>query len=90
MILIGIHVWIQESLFVVFVSILGIVLSLGEVRNKMLWLEAEYKALRYASCEAMWLIHLLHDLGLRNLSYATLYSDSKSSITFAHNPVLHE
>lgn len=81
-------------------SVTGLCLFLGN--SMILWkskkhdivarstTEAEYKALSSAACEAVWLLHLLRDLGVHNLNRAILYCDSKSTISIAHNLVLHE
>lgn len=52
--------------------------------------KAEYKALSSTACEVVWLLHLLKDLGVRNLHHVVLFCDSKSTISIAHNPVLRE
>ncbi|XP_022568279.2 uncharacterized protein LOC111211462 [Brassica napus] len=51
--------------------------------------EAEYRALALASCEMMWLTHLLKDLRVW-ASTVVLYSDSTAAIYIATNPVFHE
>lgn len=52
--------------------------------------EAEYKALALASCEMMWLTHLLKDLRVHAYAVHVLYSDSTVAIYIATNPVFHE
>lgn len=52
--------------------------------------EAEYRALAQASCEAQWLIYLLHDFGVKSSLPAILYCDNRSALHIAANPVFHE
>ncbi|XP_019150318.1 PREDICTED: uncharacterized protein LOC109147132 [Ipomoea nil] len=52
--------------------------------------EAEYKAMALAACEIQWLIYLLETLEVKMEGLAVLYSDSKSAIAIAENPVFHE
>ncbi|XP_019163072.1 PREDICTED: uncharacterized protein LOC109159415 [Ipomoea nil] len=52
--------------------------------------EAEYRAMALAACEIQWLIYLLETLEVKMEGPAVLYSDSKSAIAIAENPVFHE
>lgn len=52
--------------------------------------EAEYRAIVAATCELQWLSFLLHGLGLQPASPPILFSDSKSAIAIAENPVFFE
>ncbi|XP_019198409.1 PREDICTED: uncharacterized protein LOC109192289 [Ipomoea nil] len=52
--------------------------------------EAEYRALALAACEIQWLYYLLEVLEVQLGEAAILFSDSKSVIAIAENPVLHE
>lgn len=52
--------------------------------------EAEYRALAFTTCEVQWLLYLLKDLKIPHLSPANIYTDSKSALCIAQNPVLHE
>lgn len=52
--------------------------------------EAEYRALALASCEIMWLTHLLKDLRVCASTVPVLYSDSTAAIYIATNPVFHD
>ncbi|GAA0164728.1 transmembrane signal receptor [Lithospermum erythrorhizon] len=52
--------------------------------------EAEYRAMAQASAEVTWLVRLLADLGVCNLTPVTLYYDNNSAIHIAKNPIFHE
>lgn len=52
--------------------------------------EAEYRALALTTCEVQWLSYLLKDLCIPDSSPAVIYTDSKSALCNAKNPVLHE
>ncbi|KAK2416966.1 putative mitochondrial protein [Trifolium repens] len=52
--------------------------------------EAEYRALSTATCELLWMLHLLKDLGLTCDKLPVLYCDSQSAVHIASNPVFHE
>ncbi|GJR17190.1 putative reverse transcriptase domain-containing protein [Tanacetum coccineum] len=52
--------------------------------------EAEYRAMASATCEVMWILKVLKDLGLDGLVLVTLFCDNKSAIQIAANPVMHE
>uniref|UniRef100_A0A7C9CV32 Reverse transcriptase Ty1/copia-type domain-containing protein n=1 Tax=Opuntia streptacantha TaxID=393608 RepID=A0A7C9CV32_OPUST len=52
--------------------------------------EAEYRAMASTCCELVWLLALLKDLGLANLTPVTLYCDNQAALHIAANPVFHE
>ena len=52
--------------------------------------EAELRALKKGVCEGMWLKDILQDLYLFPGKNMMLYSDSKSAIAMAKNPVQHD
>ncbi|XP_019179838.1 PREDICTED: uncharacterized protein LOC109175035 [Ipomoea nil] len=52
--------------------------------------EAEYRALALATCEMQWLFYLFEVLEVCLKDTAVLFSDSKSAIAMAENPVFHE
>jgi hypothetical protein len=52
--------------------------------------EAEYRALSTATCELIWMLHLLKDLGVTCEKLPILYCDSQSAVHIASNPVFHE
>ncbi|XP_019435915.1 PREDICTED: uncharacterized protein LOC109342375 [Lupinus angustifolius] len=52
--------------------------------------EAKYRALAMASCEAQWLISLLDDLKFSNSSHVPLFCDNISASYIAANPFFHE
>ncbi|KAJ0492486.1 putative RNA-directed DNA polymerase [Helianthus annuus] len=52
--------------------------------------EAEYRAMCSATCEIMWLLNLLREVGVNCELPVKLYCDSKAAISIAANPVFHE
>lgn len=52
--------------------------------------EAEYRAVVTTICELVWITALLHDLQIHLSNHASLYSDSKTAIHIASNPIFHE
>ncbi|GJQ98425.1 retrovirus-related pol polyprotein from transposon TNT 1-94 [Tanacetum coccineum] len=52
--------------------------------------ESEYRCLASTTCEVIWVIKILKDLGVKGLLPAHLYYDSISAISIAGNPVFHE
>ena len=51
--------------------------------------EAEYRAAKEAAKEAVWIRHVLTELGLIQNSATTLKCDNQSAIQLANNPVYH-
>jgi len=52
--------------------------------------EVEYCAMTSATCELVWLKHLLTDLGCPCSITMTLYCDNQAAMHIASNPVFHE
>lgn len=52
--------------------------------------EAEYRAMSAAASEVTWIVRLLADIGVHNLTPVTLNCDNQSALHIAHNPVLHD
>ena len=52
--------------------------------------ESEYQAMAAAASEVTWLVRLLEELGISNLTPVTLHCDNQSAIHIAKNPVFHE
>ena len=52
--------------------------------------EAEYRAMATTCCEIIWLLALLHDLSIKNLTPVTLYCDNQAALHISANPVFHE
>ena len=52
--------------------------------------EAEYRSMASATCEVMWILKVLEDLGESGLIPVDLCCDNKSAIQIAANPVMHE
>ena len=52
-------------------------------------IEAEYKALCAATCEAVWLRRLLQDVGEEQKEPTMIKCDYQSSIKLANNPIFH-
>ncbi|GKC27066.1 ribonuclease H-like domain-containing protein, partial [Tanacetum coccineum] len=52
--------------------------------------EAEYRCLASTTCEVLWIVNLLKDLGAEGMLPVSLYYDSTSAIQIAANPVFHE
>lgn len=48
--------------------------------------ESEYRALATAATEVLWIIFLLHELGLTLSSVPTLWFDNQSDVVLACNP----
>ena len=51
--------------------------------------EAEYRAAKEAAKEAVWLRHVLTELGLAPKSFTALKCDNRSAIQLAYNSVYH-
>eukprot|EP00253_Pinus_taeda_P002194 PITA_02194 len=52
--------------------------------------EAEYQVVCVATCEAIWLRRLLHDVGEEQKDATVIKCDNQSSIKLANNPVFHK
>lgn len=52
--------------------------------------EAEYRAMALTTCEVLWLLQLLRDLGLSQSSLALLLCDNKVALSIVANHVHHE
>lgn len=52
--------------------------------------EAEYRSMANTCCEVVWLLSLLKDLGLINLTPVDLRCDNRAALHIASNPVFHE
>jgi hypothetical protein len=52
--------------------------------------EAEYHAMTSASCELIWLKHLLVDLSFVSHTHMLLFCDNQVAMHIASNPVFHE
>lgn len=52
--------------------------------------EAEYRSMANATCEVTWLLALLKDFGITNLTPVPLYCDNTSALHIVDNPIFHE
>ncbi|XP_031255632.1 uncharacterized protein LOC116113620 [Pistacia vera] len=52
--------------------------------------EAEYRAMAKTTCEIVWILGLVKDLGIKTGKPVTLYCNNKAAIYIAANPVFHE
>jgi len=52
--------------------------------------EAEYRAMAHATCELLWLKHLLEELKFCELGPMELKCDNQSALYLSSNPVFHE
>lgn len=52
--------------------------------------EAQYRAMANAASEVTWMVRLLTELGLKNLTAVTLHCDNQSALHIARNSVFHE
>lgn len=52
--------------------------------------ESEYRSMAVATCEALWVIFLLKDLGIQCHKPVALFCDSQAAIHIASNLVFHE
>ncbi|GJR20152.1 putative RNA-directed DNA polymerase [Tanacetum coccineum] len=52
--------------------------------------EAEYRSMVSATCEVIWLLIFLGDMGVKNLLHVVMYYDNSSTLQIAANLVFHE
>ena len=52
--------------------------------------EAEYRAMASVTCEVVWVLKILNELGIKNSLPAKIFCDNKAAIKIAANPVFHE
>nr|GEZ04762.1 hypothetical protein [Tanacetum cinerariifolium] len=52
--------------------------------------EAEYRAMAATTCEVIWIVKILKDLGLKDLLPVKLHCENKAAIQIAVNLVMHE
>ena len=52
--------------------------------------ESEYRALGSLTCEIIWVLKVLYDLGFSNMVLVDVFCDSESAIKLALNPVFHD
>src|ERR1044072_9124443 len=52
--------------------------------------EAEFRAMAQGVCELLWVKIILNDLRIKYEASMRLLCDTKSAISIAHNPVLHD
>ena len=52
--------------------------------------EAEYRCMASATCEVMWILKILTDLGETGLIPVELFCDNRSAVQIAANPIMHE
>lgn len=52
--------------------------------------ESEYRVLAIASCEPVWLSHLMTDLQIPISTPALIFCDNEAAIHIASNPIFHE
>ncbi|XP_019161438.1 PREDICTED: uncharacterized protein LOC109158074 [Ipomoea nil] len=52
--------------------------------------ESEYRAMAQATCEILWIYHILDEIGLKASIPAKLWCDNQAALHIAVNPVFHE
>lgn len=52
--------------------------------------EADYRAMSQATCEVVWLLNLLGDIGIKKLKVVPLHCDNKAAVYITSNCTFHE